>query len=237
VVCVRCDVLCCDYHHCREQNAEGEKAHMLRFVKLLLGLLIIIHWLGCVYIALGYLRGFNTEWLPEPDVKEMSMSSQYLYGIFWSANILTGVGGEPERPTNDLERVITLLITLIAMFVVAIIIGNVSELVSEANVNDEKFRQKVCVSVCVCVCVVCLCLCLCCVVLCCVVLCYVVLYCVVLCCIVLYCVVLCCVVLYCVVLCCIVLYCILITYHSLPLTSTHPFTAACVFGGTTKQHT
>jgi hypothetical protein len=128
---------------CREQNAEGEKAHLLRFAKLLLGLLIIIHWLGCVYIALGYLRGFNSEWLPEPDVKEMAMSSQYLYGISWSANILTGVGGEPERPTNDLERVVTLLITLIAMFVVAIIIGNVSELVSEANVNDEKFRQKV----------------------------------------------------------------------------------------------
>jgi hypothetical protein len=125
-----------------EQSAEGEKAHILRFVKLLMALLIIIHWLGCVYIALGYLLGFSTDWLPEPEVKEMSMGSQYLYGMFWSTNILLGVGGEPERPTNDVERVITLMVALVAIFVVAIIIGNVSELVQELNVNEEKFRQK-----------------------------------------------------------------------------------------------
>lgn len=41
------------------------------------------------------------------------MGSQYLFALFWSANYIMDVGGEPEKPTNDFERGITLFICMV----------------------------------------------------------------------------------------------------------------------------
>ncbi len=117
-------------------------SHLIRIAKLMLGFFIIIHWWGCAYISFGYLRGFNTAWLPSPDVPDSSLASQYLYGLFWAANIVTGEGGKTERPTDDFERGVALIVAFVAIFVVAAIIGNVEHFITALNENDEKFRQK-----------------------------------------------------------------------------------------------
>lgn len=41
------------------------------------------------------------------------MGTQYLYALFWSTNYNLGVGGEPEKPTDNFERVVALFICLV----------------------------------------------------------------------------------------------------------------------------
>ena len=59
---------------------------LIRFSKLILGMMLILHWLACMWFACGYWRGFgSTIWLPQADIAEKALSTQYVYA-FWVGN-------------------------------------------------------------------------------------------------------------------------------------------------------
>ena len=116
---------------------------MLRFGKLFIFLLIVIHWFCCIYIASSYWKGFDGEWFPPSEVRDFPFPSLYLFGLFWATNILMGVGGEAPRPESDYERAIALFVAVTSIFIVAIIIGSVTDLIQEASHKEEELRRKV----------------------------------------------------------------------------------------------
>ncbi len=64
-----------------------------------------------------------------------------LYVVLIALHVMC-LQGDPGLPSTDFERVIDWSVALIGVFSVAIVIGNVSELVSELNSNDSKLRNK-----------------------------------------------------------------------------------------------
>jgi len=116
---------------------------LIRFSKLILGMMLILHWLACMWFACGYWRGFGTTvWLPSADIEDEGLSTQYVYAFWWATNIVTQVGGDPGLPSNDAERLMDLCIAFLSVFVVAVVIGNVNELVSELNAQESALREK-----------------------------------------------------------------------------------------------
>ena len=116
---------------------------LIRFSKLILGMMLILHWLACCWFACGYWRGFgSTVWLPESDMQWEGLSTQYVYAFWWATNIVTQVGGDPGLPSNDAERLMDLCLAFLSVFVVAVVIGNVNELVSELNAQESALRGK-----------------------------------------------------------------------------------------------
>ena len=116
---------------------------LIRFSKLILGMMLILHWLACMWFACGYWRGFgSTVWLPQADLVDAGLSTQYVYAFWWATNIVTQVGGDPGLPSNDAERLMDLCIAFLSVFVVAVVIGNVNELVSELNAQESALREK-----------------------------------------------------------------------------------------------
>ena len=115
---------------------------LIRFIQLVMGLVLVFHWVGCIYIAFGYWKGFDGEWLPLPEAEHSSFQSQYLYGFFWATNIVTGEGGAVERPTTDFERAVTVMIAFLSVFLVATIIGHVEQIIEHLGKDAEAFRRK-----------------------------------------------------------------------------------------------
>ena len=115
----------------------------IRFSKLILGMMLILHWLACCWFACGYWMGFGASlWLPSAGIEDDSLGAQYIFAFWWATNIVTQVGGDPGLPSNSTERVFDLLIAFLSVFVVAVVIGNVNELVSELNANEGRLREK-----------------------------------------------------------------------------------------------
>ncbi len=112
----------------------------------MLGLLLILHWLACFWFWTGYLYGFGAStWLPPHEFKHADVTSQYIVSLWWSTNIITQVGGDPGLPTNNFERMADFFVSFIAVFVVAVVIGNVTELVSELSADEGERRAKLAV--------------------------------------------------------------------------------------------
>jgi len=62
--------------------------------KLLVVLLVLNHWLACIYISIAYLQGFgSTPMMPKKDIEFGSFWRQYLVAFFWSSNVVSRVGG------------------------------------------------------------------------------------------------------------------------------------------------
>jgi CRP-like cAMP-binding protein len=115
----------------------------VRFLKLMLGLTLMLHWLGCFWFWCGYEFGFGAStWLPPHEFKHAPLLEQYVVALWWSTNIITQVGGDPGLPSNTFERISDFIVSFIAVFVVAVIIGNVTELVSELSADAGEMRAK-----------------------------------------------------------------------------------------------
>jgi CRP-like cAMP-binding protein len=124
-------------------GSSATATHGLRFAKLTLALFLALHWLACLWVYLGYINGFGAStWVPPAEMAELSLLSQYIAAYWWSTNIITQVGGDPGLPSNDLERLLDLFIAFLSVFVISIVIGNVSELVSELNAEENELREK-----------------------------------------------------------------------------------------------
>lgn len=117
--------------------------HGIRFAKLMVGLTLILHWLACFWFYCGHEYGMGTTtWLPPYEYLHEDLSTQYLAAFWWATNIITQVGGDPGLPTNNFERLADFFIAFLSVFVVAIIIGAVTELVAEASADEGELRSK-----------------------------------------------------------------------------------------------
>jgi len=92
---------------------------VVRFMKLMMGVVLILHWLSCFWWYCGLANGLGTtEWLPPASFATAGVHSQYIVSLFWAANIVTSVGGDPGLPETDFERLADVVVRFIAVFVV-----------------------------------------------------------------------------------------------------------------------
>ena len=116
---------------------------VVRFMKLMLALVLILHWLACFWWFCGITNGLgSTQWLPPAEFRHASVTSQYIVSLFGATNIVTQVGGDPGLPETDFERLSDVVVCFIAVFVVAVVIGTVTELVAELSVSENEMRHK-----------------------------------------------------------------------------------------------
>ena len=73
--------------------------------------------------------------------KPNHISDHYVECIFWSIHMLTGIG-EVDEPTTTLECLITIATFLIAMVLIASLVGNIGTVISNMNVQQSHFQEK-----------------------------------------------------------------------------------------------
>ncbi|RLN87507.1 hypothetical protein BBJ28_00018131, partial [Nothophytophthora sp. Chile5] len=83
----------------------------LKLGKLLVGVMLLSHFIACMRFSFGYDEHHNNHWLPQLPADQATAHSQYLMSMFWAFGLLTGLF-EGELPHTVNEFLFTILVAL-----------------------------------------------------------------------------------------------------------------------------
>ncbi|CAG0887132.1 unnamed protein product [Darwinula stevensoni] len=120
-----------------------------RIGKVILYILVIIHWNACLYFAISYSIGFGTDqWVyhevegPGSEIPVVRLAHQYIYSFYWSTLTLTTIGETPQ-PVKDEEFLFVIVDFLIGVLIFATIVGNVGSMISNMNAVRAEFQNRI----------------------------------------------------------------------------------------------
>lgn len=98
--------------------------NVFRICKVVLAILVLIHWNACLYFAISYAIGFGIDnWVYNLDgPKNSTLARQYIYSFYWSTLTLTTIGETPV-PENDAEYLFVVADFLAGVLIFATIVG------------------------------------------------------------------------------------------------------------------
>uniref|UniRef100_A0A8C5EB48 Cyclic nucleotide gated channel subunit alpha 3 n=1 Tax=Gouania willdenowi TaxID=441366 RepID=A0A8C5EB48_GOUWI len=119
--------------------------NIFRIANLVLYIIIIIHWNGCLYFAISKVLGFGTDTWVYPDMSNAEykrLVRQYIYCFYWSTLTLTTIGETPP-PVRDVEYFFVVIDFLTGVLIFATIVGNVGAMISNMNAGRVEFQAKI----------------------------------------------------------------------------------------------
>ncbi|KAK3099583.1 hypothetical protein FSP39_006505 [Pinctada imbricata] len=119
--------------------------NLLRVINLILIIIVIIHWNGCIYFSISRALGFGSDGWAYPDTTQDTFSDflmMYVYSYYWSCLTLTTIGDTPY-PEHALEFTYCIVCSLMGVLIFATIFGNVGSLINEMDAARNEFQHKV----------------------------------------------------------------------------------------------
>ncbi|KAL3657948.1 hypothetical protein V7S43_017153 [Phytophthora oleae] len=119
---------------------------VLKMFKVLVGILLLSHFLACARFLFGYDEHGEDHWLPHKPHYEQSSRTKYLMSIYWSFGVMTGLF-EGELPHSIAEFIFTMFVAicgfllftyLCAMFFMISKCESGQNEASEARINQFK---------------------------------------------------------------------------------------------------
>ncbi|KAG1695007.1 hypothetical protein DVH05_020937 [Phytophthora capsici] len=119
---------------------------VLKMFKVLVGILLLSHFLACARFLFGYDEHGDDHWLPHKPHHEQSSQTKYLMSIYWSFGVMTGLF-EGELPHSIAEFIFTIFVAicgfllftyLCAMFFMISKCESGQNEASEARINQFK---------------------------------------------------------------------------------------------------
>ncbi|CAK4721454.1 hypothetical protein LEN26_007381 [Aphanomyces euteiches] len=123
----------------------GFKYTSVKLAKFLSGVLILAHWLACLWGLTPSLEddGQNeTNWMQAYGVNPNSALEKYVVSLYWSVMTIGTVGYGDVQPKTDFERCICIGCMLCGGGTYAYIIGAVCGLVASMDEAETEFNQQ-----------------------------------------------------------------------------------------------
>ncbi|XP_055378359.1 cyclic nucleotide-gated cation channel subunit A isoform X2 [Condylostylus longicornis] len=126
----------------RTETATGYP-NAFRICKVVLAILVLIHWNACLYFAISYALGFGIDnWVYNLNGdRNATLQRQYIYSFYWSTLTLTTIGETPT-PENDAEYLFVVADFLAGVLIFATIVGNIGSMISNMNVARVEFQNR-----------------------------------------------------------------------------------------------
>lgn len=118
--------------------------HAFRIAKLMLYVLVAIHWNACLYFALSVHLGLGSDTWVHPNGSRPGFARplrQYLHSFYISTLILTTVGDTPE-PCREEEFLFMMAGFLLAVLGFATIMGSMSSVIADMSAADASFYPE-----------------------------------------------------------------------------------------------
>ena len=116
-------------------------AYVFRIVHTLCYKMAIIHLGACAYFLVSRLQGFgSTPWTYDYDAEEAQHNSAYLRCFYFAFRTTTSIGGRLPKPTTPFERVYMTVAWLLGVFVFAMVIGQIRDIVANAARDADHYR-------------------------------------------------------------------------------------------------
>ena len=118
--------------------------NLIRISNVILYIMILIHWFGCLYFGASYLIGFGTdEWVyPKPVGRKSEFWVQYSDSFYWATLTLTTIG-DTQWPYKPIEIWFCVLCSLLGVLIFATVFGNVGAMIKNMDGERIRFQFKV----------------------------------------------------------------------------------------------
>ncbi|XP_071054283.1 cyclic nucleotide-gated cation channel subunit A isoform X2 [Onthophagus taurus] len=117
--------------------------NVFRICKVVLAILVLIHWNACLYFAISFAIGFGSDnWVYNLNgTVNATLMRQYIYSFYWSTLTLTTIGETPV-PENDAEYLFVVADFLAGVLIFATIVGNIGSMISNMNIARVDFQNR-----------------------------------------------------------------------------------------------
>jgi hypothetical protein len=127
-----------------EENIASETMNIIiKFMKLIILITFIAHWIACFFFVVGDNELPNPQsWLVITGIDQADVNTKYIFSLYWAFTTMTTVGYGDIHPNTPNERALTLVTMLVSCVVYAYTIGSIGSLVSRHNMFAAKYKEK-----------------------------------------------------------------------------------------------
>ena len=116
---------------------------IIKFIKLIIVITFIAHWIACFFYAVGDSEMPDEEcWLMTSGIGNSPVTTKYVYSLYWAFTTMTTVGYGDIHPNTPKERALTLITMLVSCVVYAYTIGSIGSLVTKHNMYTQQYKEK-----------------------------------------------------------------------------------------------
>jgi len=116
----------------------------LRVAKFLISILILMHWLACIWFYAAFAAGFPPDsWTARAGIVNSSVIEQYIRSLYWTITTMTTVGYGDITPARSVEYVLSAIIMLMGASLYAFIIGSVASLLSSIQAAKNSHWERI----------------------------------------------------------------------------------------------
>lgn len=117
---------------------------MVEFLKLMLIIIFIAHWIACFfwYVGSSELTNKGQSWILIAGIQDSAVEDKYLTSLYWAFTTMTTVGYGDVHPSTPNERLYGFFAMLVATGVFAYTVGNIGEMVTRLNLQATQYKEK-----------------------------------------------------------------------------------------------
>jgi Ion transport protein. len=125
-------------------NLQRSVSATLKLIKLWGTILIVGHWIACLFHILAYNRK-DTEmtWLDKANLENGSIFERYIAAFYWAVMTMTTVGYGDIGPTTAVERLFTIAAMIIACALFGYSMNTIGVIFQEINSEKQQAKEKI----------------------------------------------------------------------------------------------
>jgi len=123
-------------------NMGGISKQTKRIIKSLGTMIFILHLIGCLWATVASLTDNELNWYNVAHVRDEGSVAKYIASVYWATVTINTIGYGDIVPLNETERLASVLLLPVGVFLYTFTVSELSNLFSSVNAQVNIMRDK-----------------------------------------------------------------------------------------------